>query len=53
VYRVSGLYDVVAMVGTDAMTDLKMIITEKIRKLDDIRSVVTMMVARESAGLAA
>lgn len=53
VYRVSGVYDVVAVVQTDAMTELKAIVTEKIRKLDDIRSVITMMIATESVGLAA
>lgn len=53
VYRVSGVYDVVAVVRTDAMTELKAIVTEKIRRLDDIRSVITMMVATESAGIAA
>jgi DNA-binding Lrp family transcriptional regulator len=53
VYRVSGVYDVVAVVQTDAMTELKAIVTGKIRKLDDIRSVITMMVATESVGLAA
>lgn len=52
VYRVSGVYDVLAVVRTDAMSELKAIVTEKIRKLDDIRSVITMMIATESAGIA-
>lgn len=54
VYRVSGVYDIIAMVKTGAMPELKTIVKEKIAKLDDARSVITMMVAgSESAGITA
>jgi DNA-binding Lrp family transcriptional regulator len=54
VYRVSGVYDIVALVQTDAISELKTIITGKIRKIDEIRSCITMMIARsDSAGIAA
>ncbi len=54
VYRVSGVYDIVAMVQTNAISELKTIVMDKIRKLDDIRSCITMMVAgSDSVGIAA
>lgn len=54
VYRVSGMYDIVALVQTDAISELKTIIMDRIRKLDDIRSCITMMIAgSDSAGIAA
>lgn len=54
VYRVSGVYDIVAMVKASTMPELKTIIKEKIAQLDDARSVITMMVAgSDSAGITA
>lgn len=54
VYRVSGVYDIVAMVKASTMPELKTIIKEKIAKLDDARSVITMMIAgSSSAGITA
>ena len=54
VYRVSGVYDIVALVQTNAISELRVIITDKIRKLDDIRSCITMMVAgSDSIGITA
>lgn len=49
VVRVSGVYDIVAFVKAGAMSELKTIIKEKIAKLDDARSVITMMVAGSNA----
>lgn len=49
VYRVSGVYDIVAFVKAGAISELKTIIKEKIAKLDDARSVITMMVAGSNA----
>lgn len=54
VYRVSGVYDIVALVQTNAISELKAIVMDRIRKLDDIRSCITMMVAgTDSVGIAA
>lgn len=54
VYRVSGVYDIVAMVKATTMPEIKIIIKEKIAKLDDARSVITMMIAGSgSSGITA
>ena len=42
-----GVYDIVARVKTDTMDKLKEIVTQKIRKLDDVRSTLTMLIAEE------
>ena len=44
---VYGVYDIVARVKTDTMDKLKEIVTQKIRKLDDVRSTLTMLIAEE------
>jgi DNA-binding Lrp family transcriptional regulator len=43
-YMVYGVYDVVAKVGADTMETLKEIITWKVRRLDKVRSTLTMIV---------
>lgn len=54
VYRVSGVYDIVALVQTNAISELKGIIMGRIRKIDEIRSCITMMIAKsDSTGVAA
>ena len=54
VYRVSGVYDIIVLIQTNTMSELKTIIMNKIRKLEEARSVITMMVAgSDSVGLAA
>ena len=47
-YEVYGVYDVVAKVEAESMDKLKEIITWKIRKLDKVRSTLTMLVIEGS-----
>ena len=43
-YMVYGVYDVVATVSADTMEKLKEIVTWKVRRLDKVRSTLTMLV---------
>jgi len=43
-YMVYGVYDVVAKVRTDTMDKLKEIVTWRVRRLDKVRSTLTMLV---------
>ena len=43
-YGVYGVYDIIARVETDTMNELRDIISQKIRRLDKIRSTLTMIV---------
>jgi len=43
-YLVYGVYDIVAKVEADSMDKLKEIVTWKIRRLDKVRSTLTMIV---------
>ena len=43
-YLTYGVYDIVAKVGADTMDNLKMIITWKVRRLDKVRSTLTMII---------
>jgi DNA-binding Lrp family transcriptional regulator len=43
-YMVYGVYDIIARVETDTMQDLKDTISWKIRRLDKVRSTLTMIV---------
>ena len=43
-YMVYGVYDVVATVSADTMEKLKEIVTWKVRRLDKVRSTLTMIV---------
>jgi DNA-binding Lrp family transcriptional regulator len=43
-YVVYGVYDIVAKVEADSMDKLKEIVTWKIRRLDSVRSTLTMIV---------
>jgi DNA-binding Lrp family transcriptional regulator len=45
-FVVYGVYDLIARVEADTMDQLKDIITWKIRRLDRVRSTLTMMVAQ-------
>jgi DNA-binding Lrp family transcriptional regulator len=45
-YVVYGVYDVVALVEADTMDQLKDIVTWKIRRLNKVRSTLTMMVVQ-------
>ncbi len=44
VYVVYGVYDIVAKIEADTMERLKEIVTWKIRRLDKVRSTLTMIV---------
>jgi DNA-binding Lrp family transcriptional regulator len=47
-YVVYGVYDIVAKVEADSMDKLKEIVTWKIRRLDKVRSTLTMIVVEET-----
>ena len=44
-YFVYGVYDVVAKIETDSMDKLKEVISQKVRRLDNVRSTLTMIVS--------
>jgi DNA-binding Lrp family transcriptional regulator len=44
VYQVYGVYDIVTQVESDTMEKVKEIITWKLRKLNGVRSTLTMIV---------
>ncbi|MEM2273689.1 MAG: Lrp/AsnC ligand binding domain-containing protein [Candidatus Bathyarchaeia archaeon] len=46
-YSVYGVYDIVAKVRADSMEKLKDIVTWKIRRLNKVRSTLTMIVIEE------
>jgi len=43
-YNVYGVYDIVAKIGAESMDKLKEIVTWHIRRLDKVRSTLTMIV---------
>jgi len=43
-FAVYGVYDIIARVGADTMDKLKEIVTWRIRRLDKVRSTLTMIV---------
>lgn len=47
-FAVYGVYDIVARVRADTMDKLKEIVTWRIRRLDKVRSTLTMIVVEES-----
>lgn len=47
VYRVQGMYDIIAKVGLDSEEDLKELVSERIRKIDGITGTVTIMIAQD------
>jgi DNA-binding Lrp family transcriptional regulator len=46
---VYGVYDIIARVSADTMDRLKEIVTWKVRRLDKVRSTLTMIVVEEGA----
>jgi len=44
-YTVYGVYDAIAFVEAEKMDDLKNIVSYELRKINGVRSTVTMMVA--------
>ncbi len=47
-YAVYGVYDIVARVEGETMDELKEVISWRIRRLDKVRSTLTMLVISES-----
>jgi DNA-binding Lrp family transcriptional regulator len=48
-HAVYGVYDIIARVRADTMDRLKEIVTWKVRRLDKVRSTLTMIVVEEGA----
>ena len=48
-YSVYGVYDIIAKVSAESMDKLKEIITWRIRRLDKVRSTLTMIIVEESS----
>lgn len=46
-YAVYGVYDVIAKITADTMDKLKEIVTWNVRRLDRVRSTLTMIVVEE------
>ncbi len=49
-FAVYGVYDIVAIVQADTMDKLKDTVTWKIRRLDKVRSTLTMIVVEDASG---
>jgi len=47
-YQVYGVYDLIAKVTADSMDKLKEIVTWRIRRLDKVRSTLTMIIMEEA-----
>ncbi|MDH5482033.1 MAG: Lrp/AsnC ligand binding domain-containing protein [Candidatus Bathyarchaeota archaeon] len=47
-FAVYGVYDIVARVTADTMDKLKEIVTWRVRRLDKVRSTLTMIVVEET-----
>ncbi|MFW6110739.1 MAG: Lrp/AsnC family transcriptional regulator [Thermoproteota archaeon] len=52
-FTVYGVYDIIARVRADTMDNLKEIVTWRIRRLDKVRSTLTMIVVETPSGKAA
>ncbi|MEM3550047.1 MAG: Lrp/AsnC ligand binding domain-containing protein [Candidatus Bathyarchaeia archaeon] len=48
-YSVYGVYDIIAKIGAETMDKLKEIVTWRIRRLDRVRSTLTMIIIEEAA----
>ncbi|MDE1829466.1 MAG: Lrp/AsnC ligand binding domain-containing protein [Thaumarchaeota archaeon] len=47
VYPVYGVYDVLMVIESDSMENLRETITSKVRKLDGIKSTLTMIIVKD------
>jgi DNA-binding Lrp family transcriptional regulator len=47
VYRVQGIYDIIARVNSDTEEKLKELVSERIRRIDKITGTVTVIIARD------
>ena len=50
VYKVQGIYDIIARVNSDTEEKLKELISERIRRIDRITGTVTVIIAKEIEG---
>lgn len=48
-YSVYGVYDIIAKISAETMDKLKEIVTWRIRRLDRVRSTLTMIIIEEAA----
>ena len=48
VYKVQGIYDIVARVNSDTEEKLKELVSESVRRIDRITGTVTVIIARET-----
>ncbi len=48
VYRVFGVYDIIARISSDNIETLKEIINRKVKKLDEVRSALSMVVTDDA-----
>jgi DNA-binding Lrp family transcriptional regulator len=47
VYKVQGIYDIIAKVNSDTEEKLKELISERIRRIDRITGTVTVIIAKQ------
>jgi DNA-binding Lrp family transcriptional regulator len=47
VYKVRGIYDIIARVSSDTEEKLKELVSERIRRIDRITGTVTLIIARD------
>jgi DNA-binding Lrp family transcriptional regulator len=47
VYTVQGIYDIIARVNSDTEEKLKELLSERIRRIDRITGIVTVIIAKE------
>ena len=47
VYKVQGIYDIIARVNSDTAEKLKEIVSERIRRINRITGTVTVIIAKE------
>jgi DNA-binding Lrp family transcriptional regulator len=47
VYKVQGIYDIIARVNSDTEEKLKELISERIRRIDRITGTVTVIIAKQ------
>ena len=50
VYKVQGIYDIIARVNSDTEEKLKELVSERIRRIDRITGTVTVIIAKEIEG---
>jgi DNA-binding Lrp family transcriptional regulator len=50
IYKVQGIYDIIARVNSDTEEKLKELVSERIRRIDKITGTVTVIIAREIEG---